>query len=83
MNEIERERWRGKVDAELTSVQENVRILFRAHKELDGDLQKLEILLTALRGSVQTLAMKIGILSGAGAILGSGLMQYALSLLKH
>lgn len=83
MNEIERERWRGSVDAEMRGLIDNVKTLFRIHKELDSDLQKLEILITALTGNVATLAMKIGLLSGVGAVIGAAATQYVLSLLKH
>lgn len=83
MNEIERERWRGSVDAELRGLIEDVKTLFRVHKELGADMQKLEILITALTGNVATLAMKIGLLSGIGAVIGAAATQYVLSILKH
>lgn len=76
MDEQERERWRGSVDADLRTIQENVRTLFRIHDQTDENLQKLEVKHTAL-------AAKVFVFSAIGAILGSGLMTWLISAMKH
>lgn len=83
MDETERERWRGAVAADLKTMHENVKTLFKLNRDCENDRQRLELLITALTGNVNTLAMKIGLISGIGALLGAATMQYVLSLFRH
>jgi hypothetical protein len=76
MDEQERERWRGSVDADLRNVKANVATLFRLHSQTDDDLHRLELKHTAL-------AVKVGAVACIGSIIGSGLMTFLLSLIKH
>lgn len=76
MDEQERERWRGSVDTDLRTIRENVRTLFRIHGQTDDELQKLEVKHTAL-------SAKVFVFSAVGAVLGSSLMTWLLSALRH
>lgn len=75
MDEPERERWRGEVDADVRTLKDNVKILFATARQADRELHDLEIRVTAL-------TVKFAAASMLGAVVGSGLMQYLFHLLK-
>lgn len=68
MEDIDRERWRGKVDAELNNLGSS---LLSAHAKCD----KMDARQQLLELKVQTVATKIGLYASLGAFVGGGLMS--------
>ncbi len=68
MEETDRERWRGKVDAEIEWLNTT---LISVHAKID----KLDASQRLLELKVQTVATKIGLYASLGAFLGGGIMS--------
>ena len=72
MDDAERERWRGKVDAELDQLKREMQNRESEHKALDAREHLLEL-------KVETIATKIGLYASLGAMIGGGLISLIVS----
>ncbi len=73
MDEWERERWRGEIDAELKSVKENVREMRICSKKDEDALGDLKLV-------VKGLTTKMTAYAALGAFLGGGVMSFIVGL---
>lgn len=76
MNEVERERWRGRVDEAIRNMKDDISTLYDKAGTADSNYNALGL-------KVQTVAVKIGIFSSIGAFLGGGIMAIVVSLFRH
>lgn len=77
MEDIDRERWRGGMDANMSTVFRELADLQRNQGEESKSRRDLEL-------RVNTVATKIGLLSALGAFVGGGVMSIVVGLfLRH
>lgn len=77
MEDTERERWRGRIDAELINLGTSLLSAHAKSDKLDARQQLLEL-------KVQTVATKIGLYASLGAFMGGGIMSLIVGFfLKH
>lgn len=77
MDEWERERWRGEIDAELKTIKEDIRDMKAAQRMHEKDLGDLKLI-------VKGLSTKMTGYAALGAFLGGGIMSFIVGLfLRH
>lgn len=74
--EDNRERWRGKIDAEIKNLSDDIRVLFAELRNTKRDSQLLEL-------KVERIATKIGLYASIGAFLGGGVMSLIVGWFFH
>lgn len=74
MEDIDRERWRGGVDAHLDNLELSVNSAHAKFDKLDAKLQLTDL-------NVARIATKIGVWAAGGAILGGGLVSMIFQLI--
>lgn len=70
------ERWRGKVDAEIASLQISIRDMWRTINLNETNHNLLEL-------KVEKIATRIGIYASLGAFLGGGIMSIIVGFFFH
>lgn len=76
MDENSRERWRGKVDAEISSLQSSIRDMWRQININETAHNLLEL-------KVEKIATRIGIYASLGAFIGGGIMSIIVGFFFH
>lgn len=71
------------MDQQLKDLEGKTATIFRLHEALVVEMRALELLHTTLVGTVSNIALRVGIISSVGAVLGGSAMQYLFWLLKH
>lgn len=74
MEDVDRERWRGGVDAHLENLELSVSALHAKIEKLDAKLQLTDL-------NVARIATKIGVWAAGGAIFGGGVVSMIFQLL--